>query len=89
MPYRMLTWEAAFQNPYVVVTFLFAIMLVQPQPPAAEEENDVEVPDAPTPPSTSNAPSPPLQDPITTPPQAQPAPSPPPQDNQLTPLNLL
>nr|GEU75639.1 hypothetical protein [Tanacetum cinerariifolium] len=56
-----------------VETPLFTIMLVQPKPPAAEEEDEVEVPNAPTPPSLTIAPSPPLQDPIPTPPQAQPA----------------
>nr|GEU86227.1 hypothetical protein [Tanacetum cinerariifolium] len=54
-----------------VETPLFASMLVQPQ--AAEEEADVEVPTAPTPPSPTIEPSPPPQDPITTPLQAQPA----------------
>nr|GEV41161.1 hypothetical protein [Tanacetum cinerariifolium] len=59
-----------------VETPLFATMLVQPQPPAAEEEDEEEeVPNAPTPPSPTNASSPPPQKPITTPPQAQPAPS--------------
>nr|GFD25206.1 hypothetical protein [Tanacetum cinerariifolium] len=53
-----------------VETPLFASMLVQPQAQAAEEEDDVEVPTAPTPPSPINAPSPPPQDPIPTPPQA-------------------
>nr|GEW24205.1 hypothetical protein [Tanacetum cinerariifolium] len=52
-------------------TPLFASMLVQPQA-AEEEEDDVEVPAAPTLPSPTNAPSLPLQDPITSPPQAQP-----------------
>nr|GEY46132.1 hypothetical protein [Tanacetum cinerariifolium] len=56
-----------------VETPLFTIMLVQLKPPAAEKENKVEVPNAPTPPSLTTAPSPPLQDPIPTPPQAQPA----------------
>nr|GEX07030.1 hypothetical protein [Tanacetum cinerariifolium] len=54
-----------------VETPLFASMLVQPQPQAAEEEED-EIPTAPTPPSPTNAPSSPLQDPILTPLQAQP-----------------
>nr|GEU43254.1 hypothetical protein [Tanacetum cinerariifolium] len=62
-----------------VETPLFATMLVQPQPPATEEEDDVEVPAAPTSQSPSNAPSLPPQDPITIPPQAQPTPSSPPQ----------
>nr|GEW35073.1 hypothetical protein [Tanacetum cinerariifolium] len=54
-------------------------MLVQPQ--AVEEEDNVEVPAAPTPPSPTNEPSPPPQDPIPTPPQAQPVtPSSPPQE---------
>nr|GEU76053.1 hypothetical protein [Tanacetum cinerariifolium] len=66
-----------------VETPLFATMLVQPQPPVAEEEDGVEVPAAPIPPSITNASSPPLQEPITTPPQAQPAPpSSPPQEQQ-------
>nr|GEX53266.1 hypothetical protein [Tanacetum cinerariifolium] len=66
-----------------VETPLFATMLVQPQPPAAEEEDEVEVPNAPTTPSPTTAPSPPLQDSITTPSQAQPAPpSSPPQEQQ-------
>nr|GEX83479.1 hypothetical protein [Tanacetum cinerariifolium] len=48
---------------------------------AAEEEDDVEIPAAPTPSSPTNAPSPPPQDPIPIPPQAQPAsPSSPPQE---------
>nr|GEV81690.1 hypothetical protein [Tanacetum cinerariifolium] len=64
-----------------VETPLFATMLVQPQPPAAEEEDEVEVPAAPTPPSPTTAPSPPLQEPISPPQQAQPAlPSSPPQE---------
>nr|GEW75296.1 ankyrin repeat-containing protein [Tanacetum cinerariifolium] len=50
---------------------------------AAEEEDEVEVPNALTPLSPTNEPSPPQQDPITTPPQAQPAPpSSPPQEQQ-------
>nr|GEU75005.1 hypothetical protein [Tanacetum cinerariifolium] len=65
-----------------VETPLFASMLVQPQ--AEVEEDDVEVPAAPTLPSLTIEPTPPLQDSITTPPQAQPAPpsSPPPQEHQ-------
>nr|GFA14534.1 putative ribonuclease H-like domain-containing protein [Tanacetum cinerariifolium] len=55
-----------------VKTPLFASMLVQPQPQDVEEEDDVEVPAAPTPPSFTIAPSPPPQDPIPIPPQAQP-----------------
>nr|GEU37294.1 hypothetical protein [Tanacetum cinerariifolium] len=52
---------------------------------AEVEENNVEVPTTPTSPSPTNAPSPPLQDPITTPPQAQPAPpSSPPQEQPTT-----
>nr|GEU46893.1 hypothetical protein [Tanacetum cinerariifolium] len=48
---------------------------------SAEEEDDVEVPTAPTLPSPTNEPSPPPQDPIITPLQAQPAPpSSPPQE---------
>nr|GEW04972.1 hypothetical protein [Tanacetum cinerariifolium] len=59
-----------------VATLLFASMLVQTQPQSAEEEDDVEVPAAPTPP---------LQDPIPTPPQAQPAtPHASPPQEQLT-----
>nr|GEU57365.1 hypothetical protein [Tanacetum cinerariifolium] len=54
-------------------TPLFATMLVQPQPPNAEEEYEVKVPNAPTPPSPTSIPSPPPQDPISTPLQAQPA----------------
>nr|GEV21482.1 retrovirus-related Pol polyprotein from transposon TNT 1-94 [Tanacetum cinerariifolium] len=62
-----------------VETPLFALMLVQPQ--AEVEEDNVEVPTAPTLPSPTNVPSPPPQDPITTPSQAQPAPpSSPPQE---------
>nr|GEW45819.1 putative ribonuclease H-like domain-containing protein [Tanacetum cinerariifolium] len=67
-----------------VETPLFASMLVQPQPYAAEEEDDVEVPAGPTPPSPTNAPSPPLQDLIPTPLQAQPATLPSPPKEQLT-----
>nr|GEY58282.1 xylulose kinase-1 [Tanacetum cinerariifolium] len=44
----------------------FSSMLVQPQPQAAEEEDDVEIPAAPTLPSPINAPSPPPQYPIPT-----------------------
>nr|GFA09084.1 hypothetical protein [Tanacetum cinerariifolium] len=62
-----------------VETPLFATMLVQPQSPATEEEDEVEVPAAPTPPSPTIKPIPPPQEPTTTPPQAQPAPLPPPQ----------
>nr|GEW34980.1 ribonuclease H-like domain, reverse transcriptase, RNA-dependent DNA polymerase [Tanacetum cinerariifolium] len=51
-----------------VETLLFASMLVPPQPQAVEEEDDVEVPAAPTLPSPTNAPSPPPQDPIPIPP---------------------
>nr|GEV88110.1 hypothetical protein [Tanacetum cinerariifolium] len=54
-----------------VETPLFATMLVQPQPPAVEEEDEVEVPNVPTPPSPTIEPSPPPQDLILTPPQAQ------------------
>nr|GEX57778.1 putative LRR receptor-like protein kinase [Tanacetum cinerariifolium] len=55
-------------------------MLVQPQHHAAEEEDKVEVPFAPTSTSPTIEPTPPPQDTITTPPQAQPAtPSSPPQ----------
>nr|GEX58497.1 putative ribonuclease H-like domain-containing protein [Tanacetum cinerariifolium] len=59
-----------------VETPLFASMLVQPQPKAAEEEDDVEVPTAPTPPSPINAFSPVSQDPTPTP-HTTPAASPP------------
>nr|GEY57526.1 hypothetical protein [Tanacetum cinerariifolium] len=55
-----------------VETPLFATMLVQPQ--VEVEEDKVAVPNAPTPPSSTTKPSPPLQVPILTPPQAQPAP---------------
>nr|GEY04591.1 hypothetical protein [Tanacetum cinerariifolium] len=51
---------------------------------ATEEEDDVEVPATPTPPSPTNKPSPPPQDPITTPPQAQPAPPSSPLQEQQT-----
>nr|GEU63827.1 hypothetical protein [Tanacetum cinerariifolium] len=68
-----------------VETPLFASMLVQPQPQAVEEEDDVEVPTAPTPPSPTTAPLPPPQDPIPTPPQAQPTtPSSPTQEQPTT-----
>nr|GEV87209.1 copia protein [Tanacetum cinerariifolium] len=71
-----------------VKTPLFATMLVQPQPPAAEEEDkEEEVPNAPTPPSPTTKPSPPLQEPIPTPPQAQPAPSSSPPQEQPTPTS--
>nr|GEZ33808.1 hypothetical protein [Tanacetum cinerariifolium] len=64
-----------------VKTPLFASMLVQPQPHAAEEGEEVDVPNAPAPPSPTNASSPPLQDPTPTshatphalPPQKQPS----------------
>nr|GEV95049.1 hypothetical protein [Tanacetum cinerariifolium] len=52
-------------------TPLFASMLVQPQPQAVEEE-DVEMPIAPTPPSPTIAPSPTPQDPTPTPPALPP-----------------
>nr|GFA79543.1 hypothetical protein [Tanacetum cinerariifolium] len=49
-----------------------------------EEEYEVEVPNTPTPPFSTTAPSSLPQDPIPIPPQAQPAtPSPPPQEQQL------
>nr|GEX47480.1 ribonuclease H-like domain-containing protein [Tanacetum cinerariifolium] len=67
-----------------VETPLFASMLVQPQPQAAEEEDDVKVPAAPTSPSPINAPSPTPQDPIPTPPQAQPTTLPSPPQEQPT-----
>nr|GEW24807.1 retrovirus-related Pol polyprotein from transposon TNT 1-94 [Tanacetum cinerariifolium] len=57
-----------------VETPLFATMLVQPQPPATEEEDEAEeMPNAPTPPSPTTEPSPPPQEPIHSPSQAQPA----------------
>nr|GFB59038.1 hypothetical protein [Tanacetum cinerariifolium] len=62
---------------------LFATMLVQPQPSATKEVDEVQVPNAPTPSSLINEPSPPLQEPITTPLQDQPAPpSSPPHEQQ-------
>nr|GEV34616.1 hypothetical protein [Tanacetum cinerariifolium] len=67
-----------------VKTPLFASMLVQPQPQAAEEEDDVEVPAAATPPSPTNEQLPPPQDPIPTPPKAQPATPPSPPQEQPT-----
>nr|GFD23340.1 hypothetical protein [Tanacetum cinerariifolium] len=68
-----------------VETPLFATMIVQPQPPAEEEEDEVEVPNAPTPLSPTTAPSPPSQEPIPTPQQAQPPlPSSPPQEPPTT-----
>nr|GFA92151.1 hypothetical protein [Tanacetum cinerariifolium] len=42
-----------------VETPLFATMLLQPQPLAVEEEYEVVVPNAPTPPSPTTVPSPP------------------------------
>nr|GFC15328.1 hypothetical protein [Tanacetum cinerariifolium] len=62
-----------------VETPLFATMLVQPQSPTTEEEDEMEVPAAPTPPSPTIEPLPSPQKHTTTPPQAQPAPSSPPQ----------
>nr|GEX65189.1 glutamic acid-rich protein-like [Tanacetum cinerariifolium] len=58
---------------------------VEPHPYAAKKDDEEEeVPKAPTPPSPTPAPSPPSQDPIPTPPQAQPAtPSSPPQVDAL------
>nr|GEX52064.1 hypothetical protein [Tanacetum cinerariifolium] len=67
-----------------VLTPLFASMLVQPQPQDAEEEDDVEISAASTPPSPINTPSSPLQDPIPTPPQAQPTTRPSPPQEQPT-----
>nr|GEU34536.1 ribonuclease H-like domain-containing protein [Tanacetum cinerariifolium] len=77
-----------------VKTPLFATMIVQPQPSAADEEDKVAVPTAPTSPSPTTAPSPPPQEPIPTPPQAQPAPplSPPqeqPNDTSESSMTLL
>nr|GEX54888.1 hypothetical protein [Tanacetum cinerariifolium] len=57
-----------------VETPLFATMLVQTQPSTAEDEDEVQFSNAPTPPSPITEPSPPSQEPITTPPQAPPAP---------------
>nr|GEV17094.1 hypothetical protein [Tanacetum cinerariifolium] len=59
-----------------VETPLFASMLVPPQPQAAEEGEEVEMPTAPAPPSSTNAPSPsqdPTPTPHATPPQDQPS----------------
>nr|GEU42941.1 putative ribonuclease H-like domain-containing protein [Tanacetum cinerariifolium]GEU42995.1 putative ribonuclease H-like domain-containing protein [Tanacetum cinerariifolium] len=75
-----------------VETPLFATMIIQPQ--AKVEEDEVAVPNAPTPPSPTTAPSLPLQDPITIPPQAQPTtPSSPPHaqptDTSKSSLTLL
>nr|GEU84970.1 hypothetical protein [Tanacetum cinerariifolium] len=67
---------------YSVETPLFATMLVQPQVVEEEEDEENDVPVAPTPPSPIHAPSPPqAQHPTpSSPPQAQPAsPSSPPQ----------
>nr|GFC04998.1 hypothetical protein [Tanacetum cinerariifolium] len=70
-----------------VETPLFASMLVQPQPQAAEEKDDVEVPTAPNPPSPTTAPSPPPRDPTLHPiPHLQLHHH---RNNQLLPLNLL
>nr|GFB62509.1 hypothetical protein [Tanacetum cinerariifolium] len=66
-----------------VETPLFASMLVQPQPQAAKKEEKVEVPIAPTPPSTANAHSPPPQDPTLTP-YATPPASPPQEQPTIT-----
>nr|GEU31892.1 hypothetical protein [Tanacetum cinerariifolium] len=52
-----------------VETPLFATIIVQPQPPTAEEEDKVEVANAPIPPSPTTALSPPPQGLIPTPPQ--------------------
>nr|GEW56459.1 RNA-directed DNA polymerase, eukaryota [Tanacetum cinerariifolium] len=66
-----------------VETPLFATMLVQPQ--TEVEEDEVEVPVAPTPTSPTTKPLPPPQEPITTPLQAQPTPpSSPPQEQPTT-----
>nr|GEU68400.1 ribonuclease H-like domain-containing protein [Tanacetum cinerariifolium] len=62
-----------------VKTPLFASMLVQPQ--AAEVEEEVEVPTAPAPPSSTNAPLPPLQDPTLSPHASSPSP---PQEQPTT-----
>nr|GEX43462.1 hypothetical protein [Tanacetum cinerariifolium] len=60
-----------------VETLLFATMLVQPQPHDEEETKEDELPNAPTPPSPTNAPSPlteqdPTPTPHTTPPASPP-----------------
>nr|GEY04999.1 hypothetical protein [Tanacetum cinerariifolium] len=62
-----------------VETPLFATMLVQPQPPATEEEDEVEVPSDPNPPSPIIEPTLHPQEPISTTTHAQPALSSPPQ----------
>nr|GEY84899.1 hypothetical protein [Tanacetum cinerariifolium] len=78
-----------------IETPLFDTMLVQPQVQDvaevdAEDEDDNEVSTAPTPPSPTQAPSPPLQEPISPPPQAQPTPpSSPPQQQPTQPADTL
>nr|GFC21216.1 hypothetical protein [Tanacetum cinerariifolium] len=80
-----------------VETPLFASMMVQPQPQAAKVVKRVKVPNVPTPPSHTTAPSPPLQDPTPIPhatPHASP-PSPPQEqptitsESSMSPLNTL
>nr|GEX11785.1 hypothetical protein [Tanacetum cinerariifolium] len=51
-----------------IETSLFATMLVQPQATTEEENEEDEVPAAPTPPSPTHEPTPPSQEPITSPP---------------------
>nr|GEX27045.1 hypothetical protein [Tanacetum cinerariifolium] len=68
-----------------IETPLFATMLLQPQDAVEEEDKEDEVPAAPTLPSPTHKPSPPLHEPITTPLQAQTAPpSSPPQEQPTT-----
>nr|GEY96697.1 hypothetical protein [Tanacetum cinerariifolium] len=65
-----------------VETPLFALILVQPQPQAAKEGEEVEVPNAPAPLSPTNAPLPSPQDPTPTP-YATPHASPPQEQSTL------
>nr|GEZ21139.1 copia protein [Tanacetum cinerariifolium] len=70
----------------LMASVIIYLATVQPQTQAAKEEDDVKVPASPTSPSSTNAPSPPPQDPIPTPPQAQPG-TPlvsPPQEKPIT-----
>nr|GEY55631.1 hypothetical protein [Tanacetum cinerariifolium] len=68
-----------------IETPLFATMLLQPQDAVEEEDEEDEVAAAPTLPSPTHKPSPPLHEPITTPLQAQTAPpSSPPQEQPTT-----
>nr|GEZ68679.1 glutamic acid-rich protein-like [Tanacetum cinerariifolium]GEZ68680.1 glutamic acid-rich protein-like [Tanacetum cinerariifolium] len=57
-----------------IMTLLFATMLVQPHAVAEEEDEEDEVPAAPTPVSSTHELTPPFQEPITSPLQAQPTP---------------